>query len=559
MAYKPPKQQIDNNDVKNIPSSEAIYEALKYKIDQPTISGTAGQLLQLDGYITDPDGILNEPITSWVNPPSALPSQTSNSEKVLATDGSTAYWAIEGVKTGYPTDTVIVGRIKPASITGINNTLVGVGTGNALTTGTNSVFIGINAGLLAQSVVGAIAIGSGALDALTTENGTGALDRGNVAIGINAFGSLTSSSDGANGGGAGVAIGKNAGANCTTGSGNVFIGANAGANWTTAQQSVVIGLGAGQNGNSQGSNFIGYQTGRGVTGQANTIISRNWQNQSILSTGNNNVFIGDVFGYNNATYGVVNLTSGSDNIGLGAEAGFLTATTSSAITLGKRSAAGSNEFAVGSSTNQINTMLLGRGGHTQTVANAVKIQTMRASGTDTNMSVGTLTIAGAQGTGTGAGGDVIIATAPPAVSSGSSLNAHVEVMRVTDDGLVGIGTATPTEKLEVNGNIKGGTVSFNADANRQATVANLGFLTATKTHDFGSIAHGAQEETTITVTGAAIGDAVFVGAPAAIEANLSWCAYVSAADTVTLRLQNVASSGNTNPASATWRVTVLKT
>ena len=70
MAYKPPKQQIDNNDVKNIPSSEAIYEALKYKIDQPTISGTAGQLLQLDGYTTDPDGILNEPITSWVNPPS---------------------------------------------------------------------------------------------------------------------------------------------------------------------------------------------------------------------------------------------------------------------------------------------------------------------------------------------------------------------------------------------------------------------------------------------------------------------------------------------------------
>ena len=78
MAYKPPKQQIDNNDVKNIPSSEAIYEALKYKIDQPTISGTAGQLLQLDGYTTDPDGILNEPITSWVNPPSALPSQSGN-------------------------------------------------------------------------------------------------------------------------------------------------------------------------------------------------------------------------------------------------------------------------------------------------------------------------------------------------------------------------------------------------------------------------------------------------------------------------------------------------
>jgi len=133
------------------------------------------------------------------------------------------------------------------------------------------------------------------------------------------------------------------------------------------------------------------------------------------------------------------------------------------------------------------------------------------------------------------------------------------VLSFAGTGNVGINQTNPTEKLEVNGNIKGGTVLFNADSNRQATVANLGFLTATKTHDFGSIAHGAQEETTITVTGAAVGDAVFVGAPAAIEADLSWCAYVSAADTVTLRLQNVASSGNTNPASATWRVTVLKT
>jgi len=68
MAYKPPKQSIDNNDLKNIPSSEAIYEAFKEKIDQPAVSGTAGQLLQLDGYVNDPDGD-PEPLTSWVNPP----------------------------------------------------------------------------------------------------------------------------------------------------------------------------------------------------------------------------------------------------------------------------------------------------------------------------------------------------------------------------------------------------------------------------------------------------------------------------------------------------------
>jgi len=161
-------------------------------------------------------------------------------------------------------------------------------------------------------------------------------------------------------------------------------------------------------------------------------------------------------------------------------------------------------------------------------------------------------IAAENTTNTSSAGNLLFSTTP-------SLSTTPQTRMIIDStGNVGIGTATPAEKLEVNGNVKCGTVSFTADANRQATVANLGFLTVTKTHDFGSIAHGAQEETTITVTGAAVGDAVFVGPPASIEADLSWGAYVSAADTVTLRVHNVASSGNINPASATWRVTVLK-
>jgi hypothetical protein len=256
----------------------------------------------------------------------ALPAYSD--DKVLYSTASAPEWRTVGTgstSAAYPANTVILGRSKPASLTGTANTIIGDGAANVITTSTNNVLIGTNAAnTLVNQGSNLVVIGSGALN---------------------------------------------------RGSSSVTIGHNAGVNGDAAN---VVWIGA--------------------------------------NTGN----VGNAI---------------------------------NCIAIGREAKAGSNEFAVGSSTAQINTMLIGRGGASQTAANAVKIMTMRSSGTDTDMSVGTLTIAGAQGTGTGAGGDVIIATAPPAVSSGSSLNAHVERMRVTDDGDVGIGTATPGEKLEVAGNV----------------------------------------------------------------------------------------------------------
>jgi len=83
------------------------------------------------------------------------------------------------------------------------------------------------------------------------------------------------------------------------------------------------------------------------------------------------------------------------------------------------------------------------------------------------------------------------------------------------------------------------------------------FLQASATLDFPSIAAGAEAELTVAVTGAAAGAAVFVGAPAAIEAGLSWGAYVSAADTVTIRVRNDTAAA-IDPASATWTVRVTR-
>lgn len=82
-------------------------------------------------------------------------------------------------------------------------------------------------------------------------------------------------------------------------------------------------------------------------------------------------------------------------------------------------------------------------------------------------------------------------------------------------------------------------------------------LTATASLNFGSIAQDNDAELTITVTGAASGDTAIVTPTSGIEADLAWCGFVSAADTVTVRLINN-SAGSIDPGARTWRATVIK-
>lgn len=77
------------------------------------------------------------------------------------------------------------------------------------------------------------------------------------------------------------------------------------------------------------------------------------------------------------------------------------------------------------------------------------------------------------------------------------------------------------------------------------------------TLDFSSISAGAIGTSTVTVDGAAAGDLVVLGPPAAIEAGLVWCGFVSADDTVTIRMHNTTGSP-IDPASASWSVQVTK-
>jgi hypothetical protein len=75
--------------------------------------------------------------------------------------------------------------------------------------------------------------------------------------------------------------------------------------------------------------------------------------------------------------------------------------------------------------------------------------------------------------------------------------------------------------------------------------------------NFASIAAAASADLTITVTGAAVGDEVTVGLPAAPTAGIIYQAFVSAANTVTVRATNITGDA-IDPAAQTFNVAVLK-
>lgn len=99
-----------------------------------------------------------------------------------------------------------------------------------------------------------------------------------------------------------------------------------------------------------------------------------------------------------------------------------------------------------------------------------------------------------------------------------------------------------------------GTNYFVTSSTTRYTLAKT--LTNTATLDFGNTLAQTSADLTITVTGAAVGDAVSLGIPAA-DANSCYTAYVSATNTVTVRFNNY-SAGAIDPASGTFRVSVIK-
>ena len=84
-----------------------------------------------------------------------------------------------------------------------------------------------------------------------------------------------------------------------------------------------------------------------------------------------------------------------------------------------------------------------------------------------------------------------------------------------------------------------------------------GYLSGSGTINFGAIPDMSCLASTVTVTGAAAGDHVTAGWPTAIETGLVGSMFVSATDTVAVRLCNQ-SGASVDPASATFKAAVIK-
>jgi hypothetical protein len=179
---------------------------------------------------------------------------------------------------------------------------------------------------------------------------------------------------------------------------------------------------------------------------------------------------------------------------------------------------------------------------------------------------------------------ILYANANISVSSGSFVPYGIVIDQTASSQIFKSGLnagPTPTAQLHIgasttaasSGQIKlaeGTALTTPEDGNLNYVANNLQFtegstvytlaktLTATATLNFDLTAVN-YEDLTMTVTGAVSGDVVAIGVPAgAVVADVTYFGWVSGADTVSIRCSRVGGGGAADPASGTFRASVVK-
>lgn len=431
-------------------SIQAANTTTSYTVKMPSAQGAASTYLQNDGsgnlaWATVTPGMVN-PMTAVgdliVGGTAGAPQRLAIGavDKVLSSDGTTSTWQYAGLGGGsLGSGNVVLGTAKPTSI-GTNNVVIGDAAGSTLAT-SNNIIIGQNA-QGSNTWNSNIVIGN---SASSTNTGVSCIVIGNLSS-VNVAGNQDA-----------IAIGNGS---IPVGQKCLSIGNNSTPTRSTAvgmdirnfSDGAALGINAGYFAFSSGCVALGQNSGGA-------------EFACIGVTSTNNIFIGSnctLLGYQPSTFTPVTIA---------------------------------NSMFVGSRQAPIYDIYLGQGGSRVASASLqpVRLQPATVYGSDDDSSSqgpvadasaanAILKIAGARGRGTGTGGDIVFETAPASGSSGTTINTLVERARIkaateivvndtgvdfdfrvegdTDANLlfvdagadrVGVGTATPATKLDVNG------------------------------------------------------------------------------------------------------------
>jgi hypothetical protein len=383
---------------------------------------------------------------------------------------------------------------------GSNNSFYGSSAGNLNTSGSNNSFYGNLAGSLNTSGGNNSFYGSSAGNLNTTGNGNAffgdSAGRSNTIGGHNSFfgsgaGALNTTAN------FNSFFGRDAGGRNTTGDQNAFFGVSTGLDNTTGSRNAFFGRGAGRY-NTTGSenSFFGKDAGyynttgtdnaffgesagfANSTGNANAMFGASAGSNN--STGSNNAFFGTSAGSNN--------TEGSYNTFVGKDAGLhnTTATANSffGAWAGQETTTGTDNSFFGDRAGQLNTtgysnVFIGAGAGNSNTLGFTNVFVGTLAGYLTSSGAGNASIGSYAGAGNLTGNfntflgyranvaatNLTNATAIGARAMASQSNSIVlgsinGVNGATASTLVGIGTNTPGDRLDVNGMIRVSTLGF---------------------------------------------------------------------------------------------------
>jgi len=319
----------------------------------------------------------------------------------------------------------------------------------------------------------------------------------------------------------------------------------------------------GVTGSSSSVNYVDLTTNQTING------NKTWNGNATFNSGLN--ASGGTINLNNDSNSTININSGNSNGTVNIANGTLGG---NAINIGNIIGSTNLNLRVGTG----NFTLDGVGASSYNIGSSITTGSITLGG---SAQTGAIVIGGGSGAqalnfGTGGTGIKTINIGTGAVAN------SIRIGNTTSGTKTGINQTTPTAQLHLgagyatasngaplkftagtnlttpeNGSVEyDGTNYFVTSGSTRYTLAKT--ITTTVTLNFGNTLTNTSSDITVTVTGAALNDVVIIGVPnGSVNNNSCYTAWVSTANSVKVRFNNY-SSATINPASGTFRITVLK-